>query len=170
MESLKPYEDFPAAKVVPAVLLNFSIYALGASILSGFGIPAAGLYLLYCIGTEINVMKTSCVDCFYYGKWCAFGKGKVAPLLFRRGDPARFPAKSMSWKELLPDMFVALIPLAGGITLLIQRFSWGVTLMLALLLALAFQGTYLVRSRIACKYCKQRELGCPAERFFSKQS
>ena len=169
MESPKLYENFPAAKVVPAVLLNLSIYALGASILSGFGIPAAVLYLLYCLATEINVMKTGCVDCFYYGKWCAFGKGKVAPLLFKRGNPARFPAKSMSWKELLPDMFVALIPLAGGITLLIQGFSWGVTLMLALLLALAFQGNYLVRSKIACKYCKQRELGCPAERFFDKQ-
>jgi len=169
MESLKPYEDFPASKIVPAVLLSFSIYALGASILSGFGIPATVIYLLYCIGTEIHVMKTGCVDCFYYGKWCAFGKGKVAPLLFKRGDPARFTAKSISWKELLPDMFVVLIPLAGGIALLIRGFSWGVTLMLALLLALAFQGNYLVRSKIACKYCKQRELGCPAEQLFSKR-
>ena len=169
MESLKPYENFPAAKVVPAVLLNVSIYALGASILSGFGIPAAVLYLFYCLGAEINVMRTGCVDCFYYGKWCAFGKGKAAPLLFKRGDPARFPAKSMSWKDLLPDMLVAFVPLAGGITLLIQRFSWGVTLMLALLLVLAFQGTSFVRSKMACKYCKQRELGCPAERFFSKR-
>jgi hypothetical protein len=25
------------------------------------------------------------------------------------------------------------------------------------------------RSRIACKYCKQRELGCPAEQFFGNQ-
>jgi len=169
MEALKPCEDFSASKIVPAVLLSFSIYALGATVLSGFGILPALFYLLYCVGTEINVMKTGCVDCFYYGKWCAFGKGKVAPLLFKRGDPARFPAKSISWKELLPDMFVVLIPLAGGITLLIRGFSWGVTLMLAFLLALAFQGNYLVRSKIACKYCKQRELGCPAERFFGKK-
>ena len=169
MESLKTYEDFPPSKIVLSVLLSFSIFALGTAVLSGFGILAAILYLLYCIGTEIHVMKTGCVDCFYYGKWCAFGKGKAAPLLFKRGNPARFTARSLSWKDLLPDMSVVLLPLVGGLALLIQDFSWGVTLMLALLLALSFQGNYAVRSKIACKYCKQRELGCPAERFFSKQ-
>jgi hypothetical protein len=25
-----------------------------------------------------------------------------------------------------------------------------------------------VRGQLACKYCKQRELGCPAEQLFSK--
>jgi len=42
-------------------------------------------------------------------------------------------------------------------------------MLLALLIGLATQGNYLVRSRIACKYCKQRELGCPAEKLFRKQ-
>ena len=96
-------------------------------------------------------------------------KTKVAPLLFKRGNPARFTAKSISWKELLPDMLVLMIPLVGGIVLLIQSFSWSMALMLTVLLALSLGGNYFVRSQIACKYCKQRELGCPAEQFFSKQ-
>ena len=106
MEALKPYENFPFSMVLFALLVNVSIYAFGVAILSGFGIIMALLYLLYCLGIEIHVMKMSCVYCYYYGKWCAFGRGKVAPLLFKQGDPERFTSKCISWKELLPDMLV----------------------------------------------------------------
>lgn len=169
MDVSKPYEHYPRCMAGVAVLLNVTIYALGAAILAGFGVVMSMLYLLYCLGNELHVMKASCVDCYYYGRWCAFGKGKVAPLLFKRGEPGRFISKKISWKELLPDMLVLMIPLIGGIALLVQRFSWSVALMLAALLVLSLNGTYLVRSQLACKYCKQRELGCPAERFFSKR-
>jgi len=152
-----------------AVLVNVSVYALGVGILSGFGITMAALYLLYCLGIEIHVMRMSCVDCCYYGKWCAFGRGKVAPLLFKQGDTKRFASRCISWKELLPDMLVFLVPFVGGSALLIQGFSWSIAIMLVALSALSFGGNYVVRSRIACKYCKQRELGCPAEQFFGKQ-
>jgi hypothetical protein len=163
------YDDFPFPLVLVAVAVNLSIYALGVGILSGFGTVAAGLFLLYCAGVEIHVMRSSCVDCCYYGRWCAFGKGKVAPILFRRGNPERFAARCMSWKNLLPDMLVLLIPLAGGIVLLVRDFSWGVAAMLAALLTLSFGGNYLVRSRIACRHCRQRDIGCPAEQLFAKR-
>ena len=169
MEALKPYENFPFSMVLFAVLVTVSIYALGVVILSGFGTIIVALYLLYCLGNEIHVMKMSCVDCYYYGKWCALGRGKAAPLFFKQGDPKRFTSKCVSWKELLPDILVLLIPLVGGIALLIRGFSWSTTMMLVALVALSFGGNSIVRSRIACKYCKQRELGCPAEQFFSKQ-
>jgi hypothetical protein len=167
--SVKPYENFPFSMVLFAVLVNVSIYALGVVILSGFGNTMAALYLLYCLGAEIRVKKKSCVDCYYYGKWCALGRGKAAPFLFKQGDPKRFSSKCISWKELLPDMLVLLIPLVGGLALLIQGFSWSTAMMLVALLTLSFGGNYVVRSRIACTYCRQRELGCPAEQFFGRQ-
>jgi hypothetical protein len=114
-------------------------------------------------------MKTSCVDCYYYGKWCALGKGKLASLLFKKGDPLRFAEKDITWKDLVPDMLVLIFPLAGGGILLLREFSWGMSGMLAGLLVLSFGGNYLVRSRIACKFCKQREPGCPAEQLFSRR-
>jgi hypothetical protein len=169
MEPIKAYDDYPRRLVGISVFVSVSIYALGAVILSGFGNIMSALYLLYCLGNEVHVMKMSCVDCYYYGKWCAFGKGKVAAFLFRQGTPGRFAAKSISWKELLPDMLVVMIPLVGGVVLLIRDFSWNTALMLAVLLALSFGGNYVVRSQVACKYCRQRELGCPAEQFFGKR-
>ncbi len=168
METIRTFEKFPIRLVAIAVLVNVSIYTSGAFILSGFGSIMTAVYILFCIGNEVHVMKTSCVDCWYYGKWCALGRGKLAPLFFKRGDPQRFNRKSISWKDLLPDMLVTVFPLVGGISLLIKDFSWWIVLALILLLALTFQGNYLVRTRIACAFCKQRELGCPAEQFFKK--
>ncbi len=169
MSEVKAYENFPFRMIALAQLVNLSIYALGAVILWGFAPLMAGIYLLYCLGNEIHVMRMSCVDCYYYGKRCALGRGKVAPLLFKRGEPQRFIAKTITWKELLPDMLVLAFPLVGGTILLIRNFSLSAAGMLAALLVLSLGGNYVVRSRIACKYCKQREIGCPAERLFSKQ-
>ncbi|HSB34136.1 MAG TPA: hypothetical protein VLG39_06750 [Nitrospirota bacterium] len=128
------------------------------------------IYLLFCLGNEVHIMTASCVDCYYYNKWCAFGKGKAAALLFKRGDPQRFLTKTTSLKELTSDMLVVLFPLVGGIALLIKNFSWLTVISIACLLAFSLGGNYLIRSRVACAYCKQRELGCPAEQFFSKKT
>ncbi len=169
METIRTFENFPIRLVAIAVLVNILIYISGAFILAGFGSIMMALYILFCVGNEVHVMKTSCVDCYYFGKWCALGRGKLAPLFFKKGDPQRFNKKSISWKDLLPDMLVTVFPLVGGIVLLIKDFSWWIVLALILLLALTFQGNYLVRTRIACAFCRQRELGCPAEQFFNKE-
>jgi hypothetical protein len=101
MDEIKAYENFPGRMVAFSLLVNYSIYTLGAVIISGLGAFAVALYLLFCLGNELHIMRMSCVDCYYYGKRCAFGRGKIASLLFKRGDPKRFIAKTISWKELL---------------------------------------------------------------------
>ncbi len=152
------------------MLVTAATYALGAFILAGFGSVMAALYVLFALGHEVHVMKKSCVDCFYFGKWCAFGRGKLAALIFRQGDPKRFPEKTVTLKDLTSDLLVVIFPLLGGAVLLIQHFSPATAVALALFLALSFGGTYLIRSRVACLGCKQRELGCPAEQFFAKRT
>jgi Na+(H+)/acetate symporter ActP len=73
---------------------------------------------------------------------------------------------SITWATLIPDVLVMLLPLLGGMLLLITSFSWAVVIGMVLLTALSLSGSAFVRTQIACKYCKQRESGCPAEKFF----
>jgi hypothetical protein len=166
MEEIRTYESYPSRMVAASLLVTFTIYASGALVLSGFGPVMTLSYLLFILWSEVRVMRMSCVDCWYYGKRCAFGRGKVAALLFRKGDPARFAAKPITWVQLLPDMLVPLLPLVGGIVLLIRDFVLWRAALMVVLLAGAPYGNYFVRSSIACRFCKQRELGCPAEKFF----
>ena len=96
------------------------------------------------------------------------GKGRLCSLLFKKGDPEKFSEMKISWSDLVPDFLVPIFPLVGGIILLIRDFSFRLAALTAFLLFLATVGTATVRSAYACKFCKQRECGCPAEKLFSK--
>lgn len=168
MES-KAFDSFPAGMAAIGLGLGIAIYILGAYILSGLGIFAAVAYLCYCAFVEIAILRGSCVHCYYYGKTCGLGRGRFCELLFKRGDPRKFIEREISFCSLIPDFLVSLIPLIGGIVVLILHFSWIVLLAMLAVLVLATAGTAFVRGSMACRYCAQRELGCPAEKLFSKK-
>ena len=156
--------------VAVSALVTISIYGLGALILAGLGPVVTAAYLLYCAFFELRTMKHSCVNCFYYGKVCALGRGKISAYFFPQGDPGKFSCMNMTWGTLIPDVLIMLLPLLGGAIILVRSFSWTVVVGMVLLAVLSLGGNAFVRGQIACKYCKQRELGCPAEKFFGAQA
>jgi hypothetical protein len=166
MEETRSYESFPIWIVIVCSLATISVYAVGAYVLAGFGMLAPALYLLYCLWIEGRILKGSCVNCYYYGKLCGLGRGKLCSFLFKRGNPQRFVEKQAFWFDVLPDFLVFVLPIVGGIILLIKDFTWPLVVALAILVVLYFGGNAITRGSFACKYCKQREMGCPAEKLF----
>lgn len=164
----KTFENYPCWIMIISNLVSIAIYLIGAFIIYHLGLIWLGLYLLYIIWLEIRVMRKSCVNCFYYGKCCAFGKGKIIPLFFKKGNPQKFINRKITWKDIIPDFLVSIIPLVVGIALLIINFNWLVLILVVLLVILTSAGNGFVRGSLACKFCKQREIGCPAERLFNK--
>ena len=126
------------------------------------------LYVLYIAWLEIRILKRSCVNCYYYGKVCAFGKGKLSRLFFKKGDTSKFLQDKITWKDIVPDIMVSLIPIVAGIVLLVIDFNWLLLSIVLALLLLTFIGNGLIRSSLACKYCRQREIGCSAEQLFNR--
>jgi hypothetical protein len=163
------FENHPLRSVCSSNLVSLSIYGLGALIINPLGWIFTLFFLLYCLALEIRLLKKSCVNCYYYGKRCFSGKGLLCSFFFKKGDPKKFLAASLSWKELLPDFLVALIPLSCGLVLSIIAFSWLRVGWMLLLLILGFPVTGYIRGTLACLHCKQREIGCPASAFFSKK-
>lgn len=159
------YENYPLWMVLLSNALSISIYIIGVYILYWLGIIFSVLYLLFCLIMEIRLMKEGCANCYYYGKTCAFGKGRLASYFFKKGNPELFTQKDISWYAVLPDFLVFLIPLAGGILSLINKFSWIILLLIIIILILGLGGNAFIRS-LTCKYCKQKELGCPATELF----
>ena len=169
MKGAKSYKNFPIWIVLLSNILAISIYVIGAYILAGFGVLFSALYLLYCLLMEIMVLRRSCVDCYYYGKVCGLGKGKLCPLLFKKGKPERFVKKEVSLFSVLPDFMVFIFPIVGGIILSIRNFTWLLVALMIILAVLSLGGNAVMRGSFVCKYCKQREIGCPAEKLFSKE-
>jgi hypothetical protein len=160
------YESYPAWTPLLSNLVGLSIYAIGAYILAGFSVIIVIPYLLYCLWVEIGVLRGACIDCHYYGKVCAFGKGKLCSLMFKRGDPRRFVEREVSWSKVLPDLMVPALPVIGGAILLVRDFSWPLVALLAILLALSLGGNVVIRGSLACKHCRQGQIGCPAAQLF----
>ncbi|MFH1825824.1 MAG: hypothetical protein ABH823_00845 [bacterium] len=170
METTKTYENYPFWFVFLSNSFTLPIYVLGAYILWDFGLIFVLLYFTYCLGLEIRLFKMSCVDCYYYGKRCFSGRGLVCSWVFKKGDPQRFICKKISFKHLIFDLLVPIIPILAGIFLSITSFNWWRLIVIVALLILAFPVTGYLRGSLACKFCKQRELGCPAEQLFRKNT
>lgn len=164
----KCYESYPLWMVMLSNSLSISTYIIGAYILYGLGIIFTVLYVLFCLAMEIRLLRNGCTSCYYYGKTCAFGKGRLSSYFFKKGDPSSFSNKEVSWYVVLPDFLVFLFPLAGGIILLFNEFSWLIFLLIITILILSLGGNAFIRS-LTCKNCKQRDLGCPAADLFSKK-
>lgn len=161
------FEKFPVRIVFLSNLLSFLIYALGIMIIQRFGWIYAGLYITYIIFLEFRLLKFHCPNCYYYGKVCAFGKGIISSYFFKKGDPVKFSCKKFTFKDLIPDILIFIIPAISAIALLILKFDWIILLSFIILIFLNFSGNGYVRGQLACKHCIQKELGCPAAEFFN---
>ncbi|MDD5594169.1 MAG: hypothetical protein PHG97_05475 [Candidatus Margulisbacteria bacterium] len=163
------HDNYPVLTSLLSVLLLLAIYIIGAYLLSGFGLIAVLLYLLFCLWAEYRVLAMSCRYCYYYGKLCGTGKGKIVPLFFKKGNPKIFPERAIGWKDLIPDLLVFLVPLLGGIIYLFIRFNFLTLALIIAIAVLAMPVTGYMRSCLLCPNCKQRELGCPAQKLFGKE-
>jgi hypothetical protein len=161
-------DRYPVATVIISNLVSLATYGIGAYIMYWIGVASLTIYLVFLIVLELLLYSRSCKDCYYYGKLCAFGKGKIACLITKQGDSADFAEKPVSWKSIIPDLLVAVIPMVTAVVLMIIDFHWILPVMLALLILLSSAGNSYVRGTLACKYCRQRELGCPADKLFSR--
>ena len=90
-------------------------------------------------------------------------------MFVKKGDTKKFAERDISLVHMIPDFLVVIFPLIGGIILLILDFSISILIMMIVLIILFFGGTSFIRGSFACKYCKQKEIGCPADKIFNKK-
>ena len=169
MNKEKCFENYPFSIVLFSNLVSIAIYLIGAFVISKIGIIWLSLYLFFIISFEFRLIKWHCINCSYYGKVCAFGKGKISSIFFKKGNLKNFCKKQITWKDIIPDFMISLIPAIVGIIILVKDFDLIFLSLVIILLLLAFAGNGMVRSQLACKYCKQREIGCPAQKLFEKK-
>ncbi len=169
METVNKYENYPAGTVILSNLVSLGIYGIGFMIIFRTGFIFSILYLLYILILEYRLIKNHCTNCYYWGKTCGFGKGRLSSWFFKKGDTSKFCIKNMTWKDMIPDILVSLTPMIAGIILLILKFDFVLLSALLLLLLLTTTGNGFIRGKLTCKYCKQRESGCPANKLFNKE-
>jgi len=167
---MKTYESYPLWMVFVTVLSTLLVILAAGYIMFTLHWITGVLYIIYVILIEYSIYKEGCVNCYYFGKRCAFGRGVIAGLLFKKGDPKKFESKEIKWKDLMPQMLGVLVPSLVGVALLISR-GFDLLILIALLYPILswFAINPLVYGKIACAHCKQGEKCCPALEFFKKK-
>lgn len=149
-------------------MVSLAIYGLGIYIMFQFHLIFAILYLGFILVLEFRLIKSHCTSCYYWGKICGFGKGRISAWFFKKGDISKFCPKEMTWKDMIPDLLVLAIPLIVWLILLIRDFNLFILAFGILFIFFTSFRNGFIRGNLTCKYCKQKEIGCPAEKLFNK--
>jgi hypothetical protein len=166
----KGFENYPAWAVLVFNLVSWSVQAAGLYLTYLIWPPFALLFLVYIIYMELSVYREGCVSCYYYGKVCVAGRGKIAKLFFKGGDPRKFGEREINWKDLLPSFLGSIVTVVAGIYLLVfqQGFDWFILLVTAWPVIM-FIGNQYTYGELACPNCRQAEICCPVSEFFRKK-
>jgi hypothetical protein len=156
------HERYPWQITALCAGLTFSSYAVGTLIFYFFWGPLAWAYLALCAFTLVVSLRLRCTFCYYYGKRCAYGLGKLSSLIFKKGDPSEFSRRSNLVPAAVLSFSVLLLPLVGAIVATAIDFSWLVPLLFFVYILVAVVPGFLLRNTVFCRSCRQRELGCPA--------
>lgn len=162
------HENYPFSTVLLSNLVTFAIYGIGAFVILRLGTAWLVIYLLYIVFLEVKLLR-HCAGCYYHGKTCGFGRGKLSCLFIKKSESWTAGKRQVTWKDIIPDFLVSIIPFLTGIILLIKDFSWALLLLLAVLLLLASAGSGFIRGTLVCKHCKQQEF-CPASNLLNKKN
>jgi len=153
-------EEFPKFQIILGNLLMTLWIALGTAA-CWFLYPLAGrIYLIVAVVLVFLVLRwLVCRNCYYYGKWCPIGWGKLSALLFKQGSIEKF-GKSPGVK-LAPVIYglLSLVPLIFVIIALVKEFTASKIGVLVLLLLVSGYSAVGNRKK-SCANCKMRTI-CP---------
>lgn len=153
-------EEYPAGEVIVGNVLM--LLWIGAGTLAVYLLwpIIAWIFLGFSLLTIYVVLrKLVCTNCYYYGKRCSSGWGKLTAVMFSQGSIERFP-EGMGLK-IAPFIYGSLtvVPVAVLVFLMLKDFSWIQLLLLLFILGFGFYSGTITR-RNSCSRCKMRII-CP---------
>ena len=154
-------QSYPKFVIIIRWIILAAAFALGIYILTGIKEVLGLAYIVYSLVVLTLVLPLSrCSSCFYHGRACNTGWGKVAAYLFPKGDESKF-VRHYDYAIFIHLLWI--IPLLASLLQLVRLRN---------LLTLVVFGVYLfvlllekvTLKKLACSRCRQREF-CPAVPF-----
>ncbi|MBM3156289.1 MAG: hypothetical protein FJ004_03275 [Chloroflexi bacterium] len=153
-------EEYPKSWIMLGNLGMLLWIALGTAACWFLYPLAAWIYLPVALFMVFVILRwLVCTNCYYYGKWCPTGWGKLTALLFKQGSIEKFSKSAGIKLAPLTYGLLSLIPLILVIIALVRDFT--VPKLVVLILLLLISGYSAVGNRKkSCAKCKMRTI-CP---------
>jgi len=151
-------ENYPKHIIVFRWIILLIAFALGIYILLGLNDALAIIYVIYSvIALNLILPLSRCVSCFYHGKVCNTGWGKIAGYLFEKGDESKY-VDDYNYAIFLHLLWV--VPLLVAFLQLVRKRNI-LALSIFLIYIFILFVEKIILKKMCCKRCHQREF-CPA--------
>jgi len=152
------FEEYPITTVIAQNLFFLIYFGVGVVVMLPLKISGVSIFsLLYAVFLVVMLLfvlrKHLCTNCYYYGKRCATGWGKLSALMFKEKSgnyELGIKLAGITWG------LATLIPIIGAAISLISNFTllqFGLLIFFILLTPLNF-----VLHKNSCKKCKMRNI------------
>lgn len=160
-ESITYCASYPKPVIIARWVVLTIAFILGTYILWGIKDILGLAYVIYSLIALTMILPLSrCAGCFYHGKACNTGWGKVAAYLFPKGDESKYVT---NYRYAIFLHLLWLIPLGGAFLLLLRnRNVLALSVFVGYVLILLLEK--IILKKLACVRCHQREF-CPAVPF-----
>ncbi|MCK4444607.1 MAG: hypothetical protein KAW09_08685 [Thermoplasmata archaeon] len=151
--------SWSAREVVVANISSMLTYILGTLIIFHVGALFGMLYIIFVITELILFMRFVCIYCPTYNRiHCPSGYGKMAAMMFKKGEVARF---RQMFNRFIPFLsLVWVVPVLGALVLLYSDFS---SYYLGLLVSFVIVGYIILpmfHRHFGCRECPNKG-NCP---------
>lgn len=153
-------ENFSLKTVVTENILFLFWILLGSYLCATLSKVVGWTYMIYGFSMVIVFMRILvCKNCYYHGKWCHSGWGKLSALYCKQGEITRFGCGAGG--AIIPIFYgsMALIPIILAVITLIKSFSLLILGILVLFIPVVALSSTILRKK-ACVQCKMKNL-CP---------
>jgi hypothetical protein len=150
------YGNYPTRLVAVNILEVLAALAVGVIIIAQFGWWAVLGYALIGVLAVVLSLAFGCTRCYYYGRVCGTGLGRIASIIFKKRDEEEFGqslSQTVSWAligvTLALPIVAELISLRHGFTL--ARLLW-LGAFLVMMIVILF-----THSRFVCDRCREAQ-------------
>jgi len=161
-------ESFPLSLIIRENLLYLTIWVLAGYLLwpvwTHSGLPLLTIvWVIMIVIIQILLKKHLCSGCYYYGKLCHLGWGKISSALFKQDSGNLKTGMNLSFFYIIPPPVILLTSLVFAI---INNSSW--TYWFVLVLYVIFNAVSFPARKKSCSLCVMREV-CSGSAARSKQ-
>jgi len=151
-------DNYPAHIIIIRWTILFLAFALGIYVLLEFHHMLAIVYIVYAFVALTLILPLSrCGSCFYHGRFCNTGWGKIAAYLFKKGDESTY-VDHYNYAIFLHLLW--LIPLLVALLQLVRKRDVFALSIFVIYVFILFVEKISLK-KLCCKRCHQREF-CPA--------
>jgi cell division protein FtsW (lipid II flippase) len=154
-------ENYPKHITTIRWIILLLAFGLGIYVLLGLHYLLAIIYIVYSLVALTLILPLSrCASCFYHGKFCNTGWGKIAAYLSEKGDESKY-VDHYNYAIFLHLLW--LIPLLIALLQLVRQKDLFALSIFVIYLFILFAEKIILK-KLCCKRCHQREF-CPAVPF-----